>query len=328
MPSMEDQDPFRSYYTLPGSQELLFGCESVSDRSVLDHDDAESVQRRRASRAWIPAVVIGLLIAVVGNLGVAYWLDQLRMLFRFSYWFYSCLGAGALGLKLSECNCCSVMMGIGPGPFTKRFLIVGFVSLLLNILFVLGLQLIGAPGTIVIFILLISSGVILSMAFFYGFVFRMMRVELKKSGNESLPVKSNQFNIRLLFSIMLGVAICIPMVKAAIPSSRMGSDFPVAEATLWMVWLTIAMSLFAIVQLFAMLSQIRLVASIVLASLMIFGPFLFQQVSQFLCSGTRLSFRNDVSIYLVAYAMTLGFALGNSWLFFILRKFGYLIRRK
>lgn len=325
---MEDQDPFRSYYTLPGSPELLFGCESTSDSSVLDYDDAESVQRRRAARAWIPAVVICLLIAVVGNLGVAYWLAQLRVLFRFSFWFYSCLGAGALGLKLSEFNCCSVMMGIGPGPFAKRFLIVGFISFLLNVLFVLGLQLIGAPGTIVIFILLISSGIILAMAFFYGLVLRQIRMELKKSGNESLPAKSNQFNIRLLFSIMLGVAICIPMVKAVIPSSRMGPSFPVAEATLWMAWLTIALSLFAIVQLFAMLSHIRLLASIVLASLMIFGPFLFQQVSQFLCSGTRLSFRNDVLIYLIAYSMTLGFASGNSLLFFMLRKFGYLIQRK
>jgi hypothetical protein len=145
-----------------------------------------------------------------------------------------------------------------------------------------------------------------------------------------VDISTKQFNTRLLFKVMIAVAICIPVLKFCVSmSSRAGPPgFPWFAASIWLCWLAFGVSIYATVHLLAFLVPRARGWRIAFYCLVIGGPYLFQWIGSQLVWGSPFTFRMNPEMIWMTYSLALGYTIGMSLFFLALRFMGFQLQRQ
>jgi hypothetical protein len=317
---MDRDHPFRSYYSLP------------SQPVVLERDADWFIP---ISNVNIRFVMLGAaILAIVVNVS-APWLSGRLFSPRFvGSWTSLSLACVMFGLKLSELVALGFAFGIGSWHFAYRALYVSTATIMLTSGLLYGLQRLNIPLEVAILMFIASTIVVCLTGCITGLVswwtkWRLVRGSTDNS--QSVDLVSKQFDTRLLFKTMIAVAICVPTLKlCASMTSGLGRAgmFSWIAASVWLCWLAIGVSLYAIVQLIAFLIPRAWGWRIAFCCLAIAGPYLFQWIGSLLVWGSSFTFRMDSEMILVAYSLALGYTFGMSLFFLALRFLGFRLQRQ
>jgi hypothetical protein len=233
----------------------------------------------------------------------------------------------AYGLKLGELLMLGVFLGLGHYHWAKRLLIVSFGTLTLASAHVLGYRWAGwaPPMFIAVICYLIPFSVSLIAGVILGLIAKRNRWILdRQSLATSVNQVNHQFDTRLLFSIMIAVAICIPLLKSTLsltdPWIPVGNE--IFQMALWSVWLSVTLCSFMVVQSIAFLVPNAKKTIAAFGVLIIAGPVLFQWVAQ-----NIMQFELTWAMILFAYWIAFGVVGSTSFVFVLLRWMGYHRKR-
>jgi hypothetical protein len=281
---------------------------------------------------WLVAAIFAF--AILANLVVPICIEGLeRSLstwnstiyeFRWSEW----IGGMAYGLKLGELLMIGVFLGLGHYHWAKRLLIVSFGTLTLASAHIAGYRWAGwaPPLFIAVMCYLVSFSVTLVAGVFLGLIAKWNRWILDR---QSLVTSANQvnhqFDTRLLFGIMIAVAICIPLLKSTLSITQAGIPivFDIIRMALWSVWLSVTLCSLMVVQKIAFLVPNAKKSMVAFGILIITGPVLFQWVAM-----NVLPFRPSVGKILMSYWISFGVVGSTSFVFVLLRWMGYRLRKE
>jgi hypothetical protein len=299
---------------------------SLADLTPASKNATVLCTQQRLIDCWIVGTLFAL--AIVINLFAPWWFETQRRIN--DRWWYEMRATASIGLKLSEFVILGVAIGFGHWNPALRILFVGVASLVLAASFVIGCQAIKMPFEIGVFCFLMSIGITYFLGFALWILAYITKLRISRSNYQVVNHNStsSQFNIRLLFSVMIAVAISIPCVRMALPTtSTGGKTFEwFADATFWAIWLTCGISMLATTQMLVFLSRRMWMAWFGLVLLIVYGPYLFQQVGAFVTLGGRFRFKPSFDNYCMAYFTMLGFLTGNTVFFLLLRIRGFQLR--
>lgn len=324
-------------------------CESVcynlpmdSDNKILSSDDLLSIDETSIAKPnvtlatldlrWIMAAFFA--VALFANLVVPICIEGWQRYlpkwnitiydFRWSEW----IGGIAYGVKLGELLLIGVFLAIGNYHWSKRLFIASSATLVLGSAHIVGYRWAGwaPPLFVAVMCYLISFSVTLAVGIFVGLISKWNRWILdRQSLAPSVNQISHQFDTRLLFGIMISVAICIPLLKATLSLTDVQSPAfnEVLASALWSVWLVTALCSMVTLQTIAFLVPRAMKTKVAFGTLILAGPFLFQWVAQTILP-LRLSWPN----LLMAYGVAIGVIGSLSLVFVLLRLMGYQLRRR
>lgn len=243
--------------------------------------------------------------------------------FRWSEW----IGGMAYGPKLGELLMLGVFLGLGHYHWAKRLLIVSFGTLALASAHIAGYRWAGwaPPLFIAVMCYLVSFSVTLVVGVFLGLIATWNRWILdRQSLATSVNQVNHQFDTRLLFGIMIAVAICIPLLKStlSLTDAWIPADNEIFLRALWSVWLSVTLCSLMVVQSIAFLVPNATKTIVAFGILIIAGPVLFQWVAM-----TMLPFRLSAGKILFAYWIAFGVIGSTSCVFVLLRWMGYQLRK-
>ncbi len=244
--------------------------------------------------------------------------------FRWSEW----IGGMAYGLKLGELLMIGVFLGLGHYHWAKRLLIVSFGTLTLASAHIVGYRWAGwaPPLFIAVMCYLVSFSVTLVAGVFLGLIATWNRWILdRQSFATSDNQVSHQFDTRLLFGIMIAVAICIPLLKSTLSLTDAGIPVgnEIFQMALWSVWLSVALCSLMVVQSTAFLVPNATKTVVTFGIFIIVGPVLFQWVAK-----TIVPIRLSWGLILFAYWISFGVVGSTSFIFVLLRRMGYRLRKE
>ena len=243
--------------------------------------------------------------------------------FRWSEW----IGGMAYGLKLGELLMIGVFLGLGHYHWAKRLLIVSFGTLMLASAHIVGYRWAGwaPPMFVAVMCYLVSFAVTLVAGVFLGLIATWNRWILdRQSLAPCVNQVSHQFDTRLLFSIMIAVAICIPLLKSTLSITDAGIPVgnEIFEMALWSVWLSVTLCSLMVVQSIAFLVPNATKTIVAFGILIIAGPVLFQWVAL-----NIVPFKISWGVILFAYWISFGMVGSSSIVFVLLRWMGYQLRK-
>lgn len=281
---------------------------------------------------WLVAAIF--VFAFLANLVVPICIEGLELSlstwnstiyeFRWSEW----IGGMAYGLKLGELLMTGVFLGLGHYHWAKRLLIVSFGTLTLASAHVLGYRWAGweLPMFVAVLCYLVSFSVTLVVGVFLGLIATWNRWILdRQSLATSTNQVSHQFDTRLLFGIMIAVAICIPLLKSTLSLTDAGIPVgnEIFQMALWSVWLSVTLCSLMVVQTIAFLVPNATKTILALSILIIVGPVLFQWVAL-----NIVRFKISWGVILFAYWIAFGVIGSTSFVFVLLRWMGYQLRKE
>jgi hypothetical protein len=243
--------------------------------------------------------------------------------FRWSEW----IGGMAYGLKLGELLMMGVFLGLGHYHWAKRLLIVCFGTFALASAHIVGNRWAGwaPPMSIAVMCYLVSFAVTLVAGVFLGLIAKwnlwiLDRQSLATSTNQV----SHQFDTRLLFGIMIAVAIWIPLLKSTLSLTDAGMPVgnEIFQMALWSAWLSFTLCSLMVVQSIACLVPNATKTIVAFGILIVVGPVLFQWVAL-----NIVPFKISWGVILFAYWISFGVVGSTSFVFVLLRWMGYQLRK-
>lgn len=280
---------------------------------------------------WLVAAIFAF--AILANLLVPVCIEGLERYlpkwnatiygFRWSDW----IGGMAYGLKIGELLMIGVFLGLGHYHWAKRLLIVSFGTVTLASVHVIGYRWAGSelPMFAAVLCYLVSFSVTLVVGIFLGLIAIRNRWILdRQSLATSTNQVSHQFDTRQLFSIMIAVAICIPLLKSTLSLTEAGMPVgnEIFQMTLWSVWLSVTLCSLMVVQTIAFLVPNATKTIVAFGVLIIAGPVLFQWLAT-----TIVPIKLYWGLILFAYWISFGVVGSTSFVFILLRCMGYRLRK-
>lgn len=312
------------------------------DHVVLHREDPLAIDERPNAKPkvtlatldlrWLVAAIF--VFAFLANLVVPICIEGLERslstwngtiyVFRWSEW----IGGMAYGLKLGELLMIGVFLGLGHYHWAKRLLIVFFGTLALASAHIVGYRWAGwaPPLFIAVMCYLVSFAVTLVAGVFLGLIAKWNRWILdRQSLATGINQVNHQFDTRLLFGIMIAVAICIPLLKStlSLTDAWIPADNEIFLRALWSVWLSVTLCSLMVVQTIAFLVPNATKSIVALGILIIAGPVLFQWVAL-----NIVPFKISWGVILFAYWIAFGLIGSTSIVFILLRWMGYQLRKE
>ncbi|MCY3009732.1 MAG: hypothetical protein NTY42_07810 [Planctomycetota bacterium] len=318
---MDRDHPFRSYYSLPSQPIVL-------ERDTHRFNPYANVDIRFV---MLGAAILALVMNLVSPWFFNNWFTP--QYFYIGRWTWESLAFLMFGLKLSELVVLGFALGVGTWHVAYRVLYVSTATILLTSGLVCGFSGMKIPLEIAILMFMASTIVVCITGCVTGLVSWWTKWGLARvSADHSLSVDlaTKQYNTRLLFKVMIAVAICIPILQICFSmSARIGGPrLPLFVASVWLCWLAVGVTIYATVQLFAFLVPRAWGWRIAFGCLVIGGPYLFQWIGSQLVWGSLFAFRMNPQMIWMTYSLALGYTIGMSLFFLALRFLGFQLQRQ
>jgi hypothetical protein len=335
---MDRDHPFRSYYSLP-SQPIVF----ERDTHQFVQYSTEPIVLERDTPRFIPFANVDIRFVMLGaailalamNVATPWFFDKwiAPQYFYVGRWAWESLAFLMFGLKLSELVVLGFALGMGTWHVAYRVLYISTATIFLTSGLVYGFRGMNIPLEIAALMFMATTIVVCLTGCLTGLISWWTKWGLARvSANHSLSVdlSTKQFNTRLLFKVMVAVAICIPILQICFSmSARVGGPrLPFLVASMWLCWLAVGVTVYASVQLFAFLVPKAWGWRIAFGCLVIGGPYLFQWIGSLLVWGTPFSFRMNPEMYWMTYSLAVGYTIGMSLFFLTLRFLGFQLQRQ
>jgi hypothetical protein len=335
---MDRDHPFRSYYSLP-SQPIVLERDThrffnyAKEPVVLERDASRFTPFAKVDIRFVMlgAAIIALAMNVVSPWFFNKWIAP--QYFYIGRWTWESLAFLMFGLKLSELVVLGFALGIGTWHVAYRVLYVSTATILLTSGLVCGFKEMNIRLQIAILMFIASTIVVCLTGCVTGLVSWWTKWGLARGSTDHsalVDISTKQFNTRLLFKVMIAVAICIPVLKFCVSmSSRAGPPgFPWFAASIWLCWLAFGVSIYATVHLLAFLVPRARGWRIAFCCLVIGGPYLFQWIGSQLVWGSPFTFRMNPEMIWMTYSLALGYTIGMSLFFLALRFMGFRLQRQ
>lgn len=313
-----------------------------SDNTIRFSDDLLSIDETSIAKPnvtlatldlrWIVAAlfVVALLMNLVVPFCIAGWERNLPKWnttffeFRLSDW----IAGLAYGMKFGEMLMIGTYLAIGNYHWAKRLLIVACGTLVLSSAHIVGFRWAGwaPPMFIAVMCYLISISATLSVGVCVGLIAKWNGWIIDRTCNFSrLSRVSHQIDTRLLFSMMIAVAIFIPILKKTLSLADAGNlkGNDILNVVLWAVWFVAALCSLIVVQTIAFLVPNAQKTRFAFGILIFGGPLLFQWMAQ-----NMMQFRLSTANVLLAYWVSFGLIGSTSFIFVLLRLMGFQLRRR
>ena len=277
------------------------------------------------------AAILALVMNLVSPWFFNNWFTP--QLFFIGRWTWESLAFLMFGLKLSELVVLGFALGVGTWHVAYRVLYVSTATILLTSGLVYGFKEMNIPLQIAILMFIASTIVVCLTGCVTGLVSWWTKWGLARGSTDHsalVDISTKQFNTRLLFKVMIAVAICIPILQICFSmSARIGGPrLPLFVASVWLCWLAVGVTIYATVQLFAFLVPRAWGWRIAFGCLVIGGPYLFQWIGSQLVWGSLFAFRMNPQMIWMTYSLALGYTIGMSLFFLALRFMGFQLQRQ
>lgn len=279
-------------------------------------------------------LVLLIVVALVTNLITPYMFELLknmipRLRSTVPRLIYDYLGAFFFGLKFSEYSLLGFALAYFPMPRFQRAAFVFGLTTLFLIVFMIGLQAWDFPFLAAV-ILTVGSWAGVALIGVLATILKRAGWTIQHASLSTTPEKqSQQFNIRFLLYLMVGVGFFTAMLKMVLPK-KPGGDLSVdlPSICLWLLWLFCSISVVLLLTVFALLHPKPGRARIMLLLLMIFGPLLFHWVASIILSQSQIApLKFTFESLALVYSVVIGIFGGMSVVLLPLRRTGYRLTK-